>query len=459
MGYDARAVPRLPADRRTSTTSPWRASSATPAATCRPGSATASSTANGTSRSTATAMGSPNSATSAPWAKTTRSSTTSKPTGSNSPCSAATRSPTPSSATRWPTMSRTSSAIKTNMMRGVLDSLAESINPKSAINELVVDMDDAQNDDVGGSHPGPRQPRRRHLLRHHPVRRPAGAPRHRTHERRPAAPHRHVRRRQRPRPQATADPRPRSASRRSSTASRNAPNSSPECSPKPASRIFSKASTTKSPSPPTSAGRCASTASGPRSTPRPSTPPWGSKSTPPWAKAPTPSASRACMQIKQTQEMIMQQFGPSNPVVGIPQYLNTITDMLALSNIKNVGRYFMTPRPQVLQQIAAAPKEPDAMTVAAKAQYEKVKSETAQAMGDQQIRQQKQQAGRRLPPRAAQAENRLRPAEARNRTGQGVRRRKPDRPNRSRSDRGGQDRRRHPHRPSRRRACRSHEMR
>jgi hypothetical protein len=31
------------------------------------------------------------------------------------------------------------------------------------------------------------------------------------------------------------------------------------------------------------------------------------------------------------------------------------------------------------------------MTVAAKAQYEKVKSETAQAMGDQQIRQQKQQ--------------------------------------------------------------------
>ena len=35
-------------------------------------------------------------------------------------------------------------------------------------------------------------------------------------------------------------------------------------------------------------------------------------------------------QIKQTQEMIMQQFGTTNPVVGIPQYLNTITDMLAL---------------------------------------------------------------------------------------------------------------------------------
>ena len=99
---------------------------------------------------------------------------------------------------------------------------------------------------------------------------------------------------------------------------------------------------------------------------------------------------QSLMQIKQSQEMIMDKFGTTNPVVGIPQYINTITDMLALSNIKNVGRYFQTPSPQVLQQIASTPKEPDAMTVAAKAQYEKVKSETAQAMGDQQIRQQKQ---------------------------------------------------------------------
>ena len=39
--------------------------------------------------------------------------------------------------------------IKTNMMRGVLDSLAESINPKTVINELMVNMDDAMNDDLG----------------------------------------------------------------------------------------------------------------------------------------------------------------------------------------------------------------------------------------------------------------------------------------------------------------------
>ena len=39
--------------------------------------------------------------------------------------------------------------IKTGMMRGVLDSLAESINPKTVINELMVNLDDALNDDLG----------------------------------------------------------------------------------------------------------------------------------------------------------------------------------------------------------------------------------------------------------------------------------------------------------------------
>ena len=97
-------------------------------------------------------------------------------------------------------------------------------------------------------------------------------------------------------------------------------------------------------------------------------------------------------QVKNDQQMIMQQFGVTNPVCGIQEYLNTITDMLEIANIKNVGRYFKTPDPQTLQAIASTPKEPDAMTVAAKAQYEKVKSETASTIGQQQLAQQKQQA-------------------------------------------------------------------
>ena len=39
--------------------------------------------------------------------------------------------------------------IKTNMMRSTLDSAAESINPKTVINELMVTVDDAMNDDLG----------------------------------------------------------------------------------------------------------------------------------------------------------------------------------------------------------------------------------------------------------------------------------------------------------------------
>jgi hypothetical protein len=96
-------------------------------------------------------------------------------------------------------------------------------------------------------------------------------------------------------------------------------------------------------------------------------------------------------QIKADQQMIMQQFGVTNPVCGITEYLNTISDMLEIANIKNVGRYFKTPDPQTMAAIAAQPKEPDAMTVAAKAQYEKVKADTAEAVGQQQLQAQKQQ--------------------------------------------------------------------
>jgi hypothetical protein len=97
-------------------------------------------------------------------------------------------------------------------------------------------------------------------------------------------------------------------------------------------------------------------------------------------------------QVKQDQATVFQQFGPQNPVVGIPEMLNTITDMLELANIRNVGRYFKTPDPQVLQQMATQPKEPDAMTLAAKAQFEKVQSDTAAKIGDHELLQQKQQA-------------------------------------------------------------------
>ena len=100
----------------------------------------------------------------------------------------------------------------------------------------------------------------------------------------------------------------------------------------------------------------------------------------------------ALNQIKQDQQLVFTQFGPGNPVVGIPEMLNTISDMMAIANIKNVGRYFKTPTPQQLQAIQAQPKTPDAMTMAAQAQMEKVRSDTAKAVGQQQLDRERMQA-------------------------------------------------------------------
>ena len=85
--------------------------------------------------------------------------------------------------------------------------------------------------------------------------------------------------------------------------------------------------------------------------------------------------------IKQDQQAIVNQMGLSNPIVGIPEMLNTMTDMLALANVKNVARYFKTPNPQQMQQLLSAPKTPDPQAMAAQAMMEKVRSESAKAVG------------------------------------------------------------------------------
>jgi hypothetical protein len=97
----------------------------------------------------------------------------------------------------------------------------------------------------------------------------------------------------------------------------------------------------------------------------------------------------ALNQIKQDQLLIVQQYGLKNPVCGIPEMLNTITDILALANVKNVGRYFRTPTPQQMQAILATPKTPDPQLMMAQAALEKVRSETAEAVGKQQLDKQK----------------------------------------------------------------------
>ena len=95
-------------------------------------------------------------------------------------------------------------------------------------------------------------------------------------------------------------------------------------------------------------------------------------------------------QIKQDQQTIVAQMGLSNPICGLPEMMNVQTDMLKIANIRDVNRYFKMPDPAALQQLLSAPKEPDAMTLAAQAQYQKVKMDAAATLGDQNIRKAQQ---------------------------------------------------------------------
>ena len=121
-----------------------------------------------------------------------------------------------------------------------------------------------------------------------------------------------------------------------------------------------------------------------------------------------------------------QEFGTTNPVVGIPQihqHHHRHAGALQHQERRPLFHDFRAPQ-SAADRSRALQREPRRMTVAAKAQYEEVKSETAQAMGDQQIRQKQKLDGRRgIPPERelSQDKDLARKAEARNRARQGVR--------------------------------------
>jgi hypothetical protein len=86
--------------------------------------------------------------------------------------------------------------------------------------------------------------------------------------------------------------------------------------------------------------------------------------------------------IKQTQLMAMEKYGVDNPLCGPIEFRNTLTDMLALGNIKNVDRYFKEITPEVLQSIQQAPKEPDPALLLAQSDMEKTKANVAKAIAE-----------------------------------------------------------------------------
>jgi hypothetical protein len=67
----------------------------------------------------------------------------------------------------------------------------------------------------------------------------------------------------------------------------------------------------------------------------------------------------------------MTQFGVENPLCGVQEFRNTLVDILAIANVKNVGRYYREITEEQVKAIASTPKEPDAATLLAQSEMEK----------------------------------------------------------------------------------------
>lgn len=91
--------------------------------------------------------------------------------------------------------------------------------------------------------------------------------------------------------------------------------------------------------------------------------------------------------VQQTQMTIVEKYGiQNNPLVGPVEFRNTLQDKLELVNIKNVSRYFKPITQDMVNAIDAAPKDPDPATVLAQAELEKVKAGTVKAISDKEVK-------------------------------------------------------------------------
>lgn len=86
------------------------------------------------------------------------------------------------------------------------------------------------------------------------------------------------------------------------------------------------------------------------------------------------------MILSQQKELIAQYGIARNPAVGPMEVMNTVTDMLSIVNIKDTTRYFKPITPEVVQQIDATPTEPTPEMLVAQSTLEEVKAKIVSAM-------------------------------------------------------------------------------
>lgn len=87
------------------------------------------------------------------------------------------------------------------------------------------------------------------------------------------------------------------------------------------------------------------------------------------------------------QELILQSQGLQNPMVSPMEYRNTLEDVLALAGLKNVNRYFKEITPETMQafmQQQAAKEDPN--IIFAKAEADKVRAEIVKILADARVK-------------------------------------------------------------------------
>jgi hypothetical protein len=82
------------------------------------------------------------------------------------------------------------------------------------------------------------------------------------------------------------------------------------------------------------------------------------------------------MAVLAQQKEILQTLGPNNPIVTIKQMRNTIAQILELQGVKDASRYFNEITPEIEQQMAQPPQPaPDPTQILAQVEAEKIKKD------------------------------------------------------------------------------------
>lgn len=82
------------------------------------------------------------------------------------------------------------------------------------------------------------------------------------------------------------------------------------------------------------------------------------------------------MAISQQQKEILQTLGPNNPLVSIKQYRNTLAQITELQGFKDASRYFSEITPEIEQQMAQPPQpQPDPTQILAQVEAQKVQKD------------------------------------------------------------------------------------